>query len=92
MNLNSNSMNMKTRHILTAVSLIILAACTNDSSKKTTLEDQTIIAQTTDINGQPITASAPKHIIIDKDENGDYTTKLFSKEQTYKSMLKILGY
>ena len=35
---------------------------------------------------------APKHIIIDKDENGDYTTKLFSKEQTYKSMLKILGY
>lgn len=35
---------------------------------------------------------APKHIIIDRDENGDYTTKLFSKEQTYKSMLKILGY
>lgn len=35
---------------------------------------------------------APKHIIIDKDENGEYTTKLFSKEQTYKSMLKILGY
>ncbi len=35
---------------------------------------------------------APKHIIIDRDENGEYTTKLFSKEQTYKSMLKILGY
>ncbi len=35
---------------------------------------------------------APKHIIIDLDENGEYTTKLFSKEQTYKSMLKILGY
>ena len=35
---------------------------------------------------------APKHIIIDKDEDGEYTTKLFSKEQTYKSMLKILGY
>lgn len=35
---------------------------------------------------------APKHIIIDRDENGNYTTKLFSKEQTYKSMLKILGY
>lgn len=34
----------------------------------------------------------PKHIIIDKDEDGNYTTKLFSKEQTYKSMLKILGY
>lgn len=35
---------------------------------------------------------APKHIIIDKDENGEYFTRLFSKEQTYKSMLKILGY
>ena len=35
---------------------------------------------------------APKHIIIDKDENGEYFTKLFSKEQTYKSMLKILGF
>lgn len=35
---------------------------------------------------------APKHIIIDLDEDGEYTTKLFSKEQTYKSMLKILGY
>ncbi len=35
---------------------------------------------------------APKHIIINRDENGEYYTKLFSKEQTYKSMLKILGY
>ncbi len=35
---------------------------------------------------------APKHIIIDLDENGDYVTKLFSKEQTYKSMIKILGF
>jgi arginine decarboxylase len=35
---------------------------------------------------------APKHIIIDLDENGDYTTKLFAKEQSYKSMLKTLGY
>jgi len=35
---------------------------------------------------------APKHIIIDMDENGDYVTKLFSKEQTYKSMIKILGF
>lgn len=35
---------------------------------------------------------APKHIIIDKDEDGEYTTKLFAKEQSYKSMLKILGY
>lgn len=35
---------------------------------------------------------APKHITIDVDENGEYYTRLFSKEQTYKSMLKILGY
>ena len=35
---------------------------------------------------------APKHVIIDKDENGEYSTKLFAKEQSYKSMLKILGY
>ena len=35
---------------------------------------------------------APKHIIIDVNEDGEYTTKLFAKEQTYKSMLKILGY
>ena len=35
---------------------------------------------------------APKHIIIDKDEEGEISTKLFAKEQSYKSMLKILGY
>ncbi|NTW33911.1 MAG: arginine decarboxylase, partial [Bacteroidetes bacterium] len=35
---------------------------------------------------------APKHIIIDFDENNEMTTKLFAKEQSYKSMLKILGY
>lgn len=35
---------------------------------------------------------APKHIIIDVDENGEYFTRLFSKEQSYRSMLKILGY
>jgi arginine decarboxylase len=35
---------------------------------------------------------APKHIIIDVDEDGEYTTKLFAKEQSHKSMLKILGY
>ncbi|MCB2222450.1 MAG: arginine decarboxylase [Bacteroidetes bacterium] len=35
---------------------------------------------------------APKHVIVDLDEDGDYTTKLFAKEQSYKSMLKILGY
>ncbi len=36
---------------------------------------------------------APKHIIIDVDkETGEYTTRLFAKEQTYRSMLRILGY
>ncbi len=34
----------------------------------------------------------PKLVIIDKDEDGEYFTKLFAKEQSYKSMLKILGY
>ncbi len=35
---------------------------------------------------------APKHVIIDRDENGDHHFRLFSKEQSYKSMLKTLGY
>jgi arginine decarboxylase len=35
---------------------------------------------------------APKHVLIDRDENGEISTKLFAKEQSYKSMLKILGY
>ncbi|MFC2102097.1 arginine decarboxylase [Bacteroidota bacterium] len=35
---------------------------------------------------------APKHVTIDLDDDGEYITKLFSKEQSYKSMLKILGY
>lgn len=35
---------------------------------------------------------SPKHVVVDKDENGEYFTKLFSKEQSSKSMLKILGY
>ncbi|MEQ9263502.1 MAG: arginine decarboxylase [Owenweeksia sp.] len=35
---------------------------------------------------------APKHVVIDRDENGDVRTRLFAKEQSYKSMLKILGY
>lgn len=35
---------------------------------------------------------APKHVVIDIDENGEYYTRLFAKEQSYKSMLKILGY
>jgi arginine decarboxylase len=35
---------------------------------------------------------APKHVIINLDENGEYYTNIFSKEQSFKNMLKILGY
>jgi arginine decarboxylase len=35
---------------------------------------------------------SPKHILIDRDEDGEITTRIYSKEQSYKSMLKILGY
>lgn len=35
---------------------------------------------------------AAKHVVIDKDEEGNINTRLFAKEQSYKSMLKILGY
>ena len=35
---------------------------------------------------------APKHVVIDLDEDGEVRTRLFAKEQSYKSMLKILGY
>ena len=35
---------------------------------------------------------APKLVIIDRDENNEWYTKLFAKEQSYKSMMKILGY
>lgn len=35
---------------------------------------------------------APKHVLIDKDENGKITTRLFAEEQTKESMLSILGY
>lgn len=35
---------------------------------------------------------APKHVIIDKDKDGNITSRLFAEEQTSDSMLKILGY
>lgn len=35
---------------------------------------------------------SPKHVIVSKDKDGEIVTKLFSKEQSAKSMLKILGY
>jgi len=34
----------------------------------------------------------PKHILIDKDEDGNISTKLFSEEQKSEDLLKILGY
>lgn len=34
----------------------------------------------------------PKHIIIDKDNKGNFTNRLFMEEQKPKDMLKILGY
>ncbi len=35
---------------------------------------------------------APKHVLIDIGEDGEYTTRLFAKEQSAKNMMKILGY
>ena len=35
---------------------------------------------------------APKHVIIEFDENHEPYPRLFAKEQSYKSMLKTLGY
>ncbi len=35
---------------------------------------------------------APKHVLIDRDDNGEIVTRLFAKEQSAKSMMKILGY
>ncbi len=35
---------------------------------------------------------APKHVLIDRNEDGELSTWLFAKEQSSKSMMKILGY
>ncbi len=35
---------------------------------------------------------SPKHILINKDENGQLTTELFSEEQRSEDLLNILGY
>lgn len=35
---------------------------------------------------------APKHVLIDRNEDGEITTRLFAAEQTSESMLKVLGY
>jgi arginine decarboxylase len=35
---------------------------------------------------------APKHVLIDRDEEGNHSFTLFAKEQNSESMLNILGY
>lgn len=35
---------------------------------------------------------APRHVLIDKNEDGQITTKIFAEEQQSENMLKILGY
>jgi len=35
---------------------------------------------------------SPKHILIDRDKDGNLTTELFSKQQTSEELLNILGY
>lgn len=35
---------------------------------------------------------AAQHVLIDKDENGNITSRLFAEEQKSESMLKLLGY
>lgn len=35
---------------------------------------------------------SPKHIIVDRNEKGELVDRLYAKEQSPKSMLKILGY
>ena len=34
----------------------------------------------------------PKHILINKDEKGNLSTKLFKEQQKSEDLLKILGY
>ena len=34
----------------------------------------------------------PKHILINKNENGELTTKLFKEQQKSEELLSILGY
>ena len=44
------------------------------------------------VGNQIATVTQPEQNFITKDEDGELVTKLFAKEQSYKSMLKILGY
>jgi len=35
---------------------------------------------------------SPKHILIQKDANGDHVTTVFAPQQTSEQLLSILGY
>ena len=35
---------------------------------------------------------APKHLLIDKDKNGEFTYRVYKEQQTSEQFLKILGY
>ena len=35
---------------------------------------------------------SPKHVVVERNKNGDLEDWLYAKEQSYQSMLKILGY
>ena len=35
---------------------------------------------------------APKHVVVNKNDKGEIETSLFAEQQTYQSMMKILGY
>jgi arginine decarboxylase len=35
---------------------------------------------------------SPKHVLIDRDEKGELTTKVFAEKQTSEQLLSILGY
>lgn len=35
---------------------------------------------------------APKHILIDKNKKGEFTTQVYKEQQTKEELLKILGY
>jgi arginine decarboxylase len=35
---------------------------------------------------------SPKHVVVERNKNGELEDWLYAKEQSYQSMLKILGY
>jgi arginine decarboxylase len=35
---------------------------------------------------------APRHVLVDRNEDGEITTRLFAPEQSAESMMSLLGY